>query len=326
MKGLRGWLARIPAAGRTAVAVVQRWSSDHCSSMSAALAFYAAFSLAPMLVVVIAVASVFFGAEAVQGRLYDNFALLVGRQGAAFIQAMVASASKSGGGGVSGLLSVVATVVGASATFAELNNALDRIWRARPPEAAVAALIRIRLTSFGLVVGVGFLIVVLLIADAAITFATEVLFGGGLLDPLVGRIERGLTFGFLLCAFATLLKALPDTPVRWRDAVAGGFAAAALFTVGKHLFALYLAHAGTANAFGAASSLAILMMWLYFSAGVFLLGAELAAVLARRDEAVAGSRPEGRTRAVSALERPLSSADPTLDCNSCHPDRPPERP
>jgi membrane protein len=285
------------------MALVERWSDDRCSSMSAALAFYAAFSLAPMLVVIIAVASLFFGAEAVQGRLYGNFATLMGPQGAAIVQAMVASASKSGYGGLSGILSLAATVVGASATFAELSSALNRIWRTRPPAEAVVALIRVRLTSFGLVVGVGFLIVVLLIADAAITFATEVLIGGGFLDPLVGWIEHVISFGFMGWAFTVLLKVLPDTPVRWREAVVGGVTAALLFTVGKRLFALYLAHAGTANAFGAASSLAILMMWLYFSAAVFLLSAELAAVVAHRDEAGQGA-PGRPSVAVAALERP----------------------
>jgi membrane protein len=299
----RNWLRRGWTVGRRAVAVVERWASDRCSTMSAALAFYAAFSLAPMLVVVIAVASLFFGAEAVQGRLYGNIAALMGPQGASIVQAMVASASKSGHGGLSGILSLGATILGASATFAELSGALDRIWRARPPAVAVAALIRVRLTSFGLVVGVGFLIVVLLIADAAITFATEVLIGGGFLDPLVGRIEHVISFIFLWWAFAVLLKVLPNTAVRWREAAVGGLTAALLFTVGKRLFAFYLAHAGTANAFGAASSLAILMMWLYFSAAVFLLAAELAAVLAHRDEAGQGARGQ-RSTALAALERP----------------------
>lgn len=297
-------LRQARAAGRAAVAAVRRWSEDQCSSMAAALAFYAAFSLAPMLVIVIAVASLFFGAEAVQGRLYEDFAVLMGHQGAAVVQAMVASASKSGERGLSGLLSVAATMVGASATFAELSSALNRIWRTRPRQAALAALVRVRLTSFGLVVGVGFLIVVLLIADAGIVFATQVLIGGGWLDPLVGRIENGLSFLFLWGAFTVLLKVLPDTPVRWRDGVVGGLIAAVLFSVGKRLFALYLAHAGTANAFGAASSLAVLMMWLYFSSAVFLLGAEVAAVLGRRDEAVEREGEGAPARNVAALERP----------------------
>lgn len=276
------WRAR----GRSLIGFVSGvaggWGDDRCSSMSAALAFYAAFSLAPMLVVIIAVAGLFFGAEAVRGQLFDNIEAIVGRDGAVVVQTMVASAWKARHGGLTGLASVAAIAVGASATFSELNSALNTIWRAHPPARPMAALIRVRLTSFGLVVGTGFLIVVLLIADAAITFTTDRLLGGASLGDLVGWIQRLLSLGFLCLAFSILLKVLPDTPVRWRHAIVGAVASALLFTGGKHLFALYLAHAGTANAFGAASSLAILMMWLYFSAAVFLLGAELAAQLSGR--------------------------------------------
>lgn len=276
---------RLPAplreAGGTFAAVLGNWSNDRCSSMSAALAFYAAFSLAPMLLVVITVASVFFGAEAVHGRLDAEIRAVVGPEGAVAVQAMLASAWKAGRGGWIGLFSLLAIALGASATFAELHSALNAIWRAPPPARAVAALIRVRLLSFGLVVGTGFLIVVLLIADAAVTYATEFLIGGFL--PLaLSAAQHAVSVVFLCAAFSILLKILPDAPVRWREAGAGGIAAALLFIGGKRVFAFYLARAGTANAFGAASSLAVLMMWLFFSAAVFLFGAELAAHLARR--------------------------------------------
>lgn len=256
------------------------WAQDRCASMSAALAFYAAFSLAPMLLVVITVASLFFGVEAVQGRLFSEIQSLAGPEGAIAVQAMLASAWKSRQGGWVGLLSLGAIALGASATFTELNSALDAIWKVPPPPRPVAALIRVRLTSFGLVVGTGFLIVVLLIADAAVTYATDVLLGR-LLHPVAGAIQHLVSLLFLCAAFTVLLKVLPDTPVHWRDAEVGGITAALLFSGGKHVFALYITHAGTANAFGAASSLAVLMMWLFFSAAVFLFGAELTAHLAR---------------------------------------------
>lgn len=284
-------VSRWPPAGKASAAVrgmervgsaLWRWSDDRCSSMSAALAFYAAFSLAPMLVIVTAVASFFFGEAAAQGRIYAGFASLVGKEGATVVQSMMASAWKSGQGGWAGWLSLVAIVIGASATFSELHRAINIIWRTRPEEHVVATMIRVRLTSFGLVVGTGFLIVVLLVADTAITFATEVALYGTFIHPLVGLVQHALSFGFLCLAFTVLLKVLPDTTVRWRAAAVGGFAAAFLFSGGKHLFALYLAHAGTANAFGAASALAVMMMWFFFSAAVFLLGAELAAPFSNR--------------------------------------------
>lgn len=275
------FLALVRRAWATVVAVLGNWSAHRCSSMAAALAFYAAFSLAPMLVVIIAVAGFFYGPEAVQGELYSNIAAIVGRDGAVALQAMVSSAWKSGQGHWVGWLAALGTAVGASATFAELNSALDVIWHAKPPHHAVVSLIRVRLVSFGLVVGAGFLIVVLLIADALFTFVVEMAFRS-VAGLLMWAIQRVAAFGLLCLAFGVLLKVLPDTPVRWWQASVGGVAAGILFTAGKQLFAAYLAHAGTANAFGAASSLAVLMMWLFFSAAVFLLGAELAAHLARR--------------------------------------------
>lgn len=274
-------LALVKRAGATLAAVAGSWSAHRCSSMAAALAFYAAFSLAPMLVIIIAVAGFFYGPEAVQGRLYSDITALVGREGAVALQAMVASAWKSGQGHWVGWFAALGTAIGASATFAELNSALDVIWQAKPPHHAVASLIRIRLVSFGLVVGAGFLIVVLLIADALFTFLVEMIFRSAA-GMLVWVAQRLVAFALLCLAFAMLLKVLPDKPVRWWQAGVGGVAAGILFTAGKQLFAAYLAHAGTANAFGAASSLAVLMMWLFFSAAVFLLGAELAAHLARR--------------------------------------------
>jgi membrane protein len=269
-------------AGKFLVAVATSWAQDRCSSMSAALAFYAAFSLAPMLVIVISVAGFFFGPAAVLGQLYSDVAVLVGPQGAAAVQALVASAWKSGQGRWVGVLSLGAIALGATGVFNELHSALDAIWKVPSPPSAVAALLRARLTSFGLVVGTGFLIVVLLIADAAITYMTEILFLEAFVRPLLGVIQHAVSLLFLCAAFCILLKVLPDTAVHWRDAAVGGVAAALLFAGGKHGFALYLAHAGTANAFGAASSLAVLMMWLFFSAAVFLFGAELSAQLSRR--------------------------------------------
>lgn len=264
-------------------AVVGAWVADGGPSMSAAVAFYAAFSLAPVLVVAIAVASLFVGVEAVQGRLFSGIEAIVGDDGAVVVQAMVANAWKSGGGW-SGWLSLLGTAVGATATFSELNRSLNLIWRVPENRHMFASLLRVRLLSFGLVLGTGFLMVVLLIADAALTFGSRLLFGAMGIKLVFGVVQQALSFAFLCLAFSFLLKLLPDAPVRWRAALTGGIATAVLFSLGKHLFARYLAYAGTANAFGAAGSLAVLMMWLFFSAAVFLLGAEIAAFLGPRGE------------------------------------------
>lgn len=271
---------KVPAIvwGRT-LKVLRAWSEDRCVSESAAVGFFAAFSMAPMLVVVIAVASFFFGVEAVQGRLFSEIENLVGKDGAVAVQAMVASAWKAGEAGWVGLIALVGVMIGASATFAELTAALNLIWRAPAKKGAMATLIRVRLMSFGLVLGAGFLLIALLIMDSILAFAGNALMAGqeNIAQSLMIAAQYAVTFIVLFCAFSVLLKILPDAPVRWRDAALGAFVATVLFSIGKHFLALYLAHAGTANAFGAAGSLAVVLMWLFSSAAVFLLGAEVAA-------------------------------------------------
>jgi membrane protein len=276
LAGAKRFGVGVGAAG----AVLGAWMRDGGPSMSAALAFYSAFSLAPLLVLALALAGFFFGADAVQGRLFSGIEGVVGEDGAVAVQVMVANAWKTGGGGWTGWLSLGAMMIGASATFAELKRALNIIWRA-PAPSTVAGMVRLRLMSFGLVMGTGFLIVVLLIADAIVVYATELVWGVEQLDPLLQYLEQTISLLFLATAFSVLLKVVPDASVRWAAALSGGLAAALLFTVGKQLFARYLAYAGTANAFGAAGSFAVLMMWLFFSAAVFLLGAHVAAFLGR---------------------------------------------
>jgi len=273
----RGFAASGFFVGRV-LRVARAWSDDRCVSESAAIGFFAAFSIAPMLVVVIAVAGFVFGAEAVQGRLYAEIDNLIGKDGAVAVQAMVASAWKAGETGWVTLVSVVGVVIGASATFGQLTNALNLIWRGHARRRAVVKVIKVRLLSFGLVLGTGFLLIVMLVVDAALAFAGNALFTDQeLARPLMTWAQHAVTFLILLGAFTVLLKILPEVPVRWKDAGLGAVVATVLFSIGKHVLALYLAHAGTASAFGAAGSLAVIMMWLFFSAGVFLLGAEVAA-------------------------------------------------
>jgi membrane protein len=259
--------------------VLRAWSDDRLVSESAAVGFFAAFSMAPMLVVVIAFAGYFFGADAVQGRLFAEIESVMGKEGAVAIQAMVASAWKTGQPGWVGLISLVGVMIGASATFSELTGALNWIWRAPVKHGAVATMIKVRLMSFGLVLGAGFLLIVLLIMDAMLSFAGSALLGGreNIAQSVMVAAQHAITFFFLFGAFSVMLKILPDVPVRWRDAALGAFVATILFSIGKHFLALYLARAGVASAFGAAGSLAVVLMWLFFSAAIFLLGAEVAA-------------------------------------------------
>lgn len=295
---------------------VKKWIADKCPTMSAAIAFFAAFSLAPTLVMVIAVASFFFGADAVKGRLFGQIRGFMGDEAAAGIQAIVANAQHSHNATGSAILSLVALAIGASATFSTLNTALNVVWPVQPADmrASVVGLLKVRLISFGLVLGIAFLLVVTLVVNSAIQIAGTWLWGEASDTFLWANIvQLVVTLLILSLAFAALLKFLPDAHVAWKDSVRGGIAAALLFTGGKHLFALYLAHAGMANSFGAAGSLAVILMWLFYSAAVLLLGAEFAAISAMKRGAAPASVP------VPGKKQPAGTAHPDK-VTSAHPE------
>ncbi len=265
----------------------KRFMSDRCPMMAASVGFYSAFSLAPTLLMVLAVAGWFFGEDAARGRLFDQMRGILGKDAAEAMQTIVEHAHRSSGSGIAAVVSVVLLIVGASATFTSLNTALDVVLEASKDaksKGSITWLVRTRLVSVGMVLGLGFLLVVSLVLDTAITYAGHVMFGDSplvivttILQTLIGLIVLG-------AAFTALLRWMSDAHVGLMHAAIGGMTAAILFSVGRHLFGLYLTHAGTASSFGAAGSLAVLMMWLYFSAAVFLFGAETTAELAGRNE------------------------------------------
>ncbi|SDV49050.1 YihY/virulence factor BrkB family protein [Chitinasiproducens palmae] len=262
-----------------AKSAAKRFSSDNCTTMAAGIAFYSAFSLAPTLVMVLSVVGWFYGAEAARGQLFSRINGFLGNDAAAAIQSIVENAHKDGGGGIAAIVSLVLLIVGASATFSTLNTALNVIFpvpeKDRP--SSIALLVRVRLTSFGLVLGIAFLLIASLVLDTVVSYIGEIMWAH---TPwvVVGDIVQVLiSLVVLALAFTALLKLLPDASIAWRDAMLGGIVSAILFSAGKKLFALYLSHAGTASAFGAAGSLAVLLMWLFFSAVVLLVGAEFVA-------------------------------------------------
>jgi membrane protein len=267
MPDVRGFL-------RTIVHAAQRWVGDRCITMAAAVAFYAAFSLAPTLVIAVAVGGFFFGEEAVRGQLFSQLRGLIGEEGAVAVQALVQNAWLADGIGWKTAVSVATLLFGASVTFAQLNDNVNQIWRAPPPgTAALWSWVRVRLSSIGLVIGVGFLLVVSLILDAVLHALQDALWGperrAALAALVIARISSFLLLGVV---FALLIKALLRVHVSWRPILVGSFVASGLFSVGRYVFGLYLATAGTADAFGAAGSLAVILMWLFYSASVFLYG------------------------------------------------------
>ncbi|MDR5857794.1 YihY/virulence factor BrkB family protein [Caballeronia sp. LZ062] len=265
-----------------ALGALKQFSENRCAAMAASIAFYSAFSLAPTLVMVIAVAGWVFGPEAARGQLFHQVNGLIGDQAAAGVQSIVENAHRSGGTGLAAIISFVLLAVGASATFSSLNTALNIVWPLTGEQrSSVLAMVRVRLVSFGLVLGVAFLLIVSLVLDTAIQAVGLWLWGDSPFVIIGDVVQLVVGLAILSVAFGALLKFLPDAPVQWRDALVGGVVAAIFFSAGKKLFAFYLTHAGTASAFGAAGSLAVLLMWLYFSAAVLLLGAEFSAARAR---------------------------------------------
>jgi membrane protein len=264
---------------RTAARAGLRWIDERCPRMAAAVAFFSAFSLAPTLVIVVAIGGAFFGPEAVRGQLVGELRGLLGEEGARAVQGLVESAWLAEAGGAKTALSVATLLVGASATFAELSDDVAQLWRSppRPGASAIGVFVRVRLLSLGLVIGVGFLLVVSLVFDTLVRSLQDVMWPPGeaarVLMALVNQAGSLLLLG---ATFGLLMRWMPSTRVRWREVVLGASVSAVLFTLGKSLFGLYLARAGTADAFGAAGSLAVLLMWLFYSASVFLYGVAFA--------------------------------------------------
>ena len=274
---------------------VTAWSNDYASSMGAALAYYTLFSLAPLLLLVISVAGLVFGAEAARNQLVGQLGGLLGQEGATAVEGLLKSASQPAKSTIASIVSVVTLLIGATSIFAELQSDLDRIWRA--PEVAKPAgiwgLVRTRLLSFGLVVSFGFLLLVSLVVSAGLaalgTWWGSWFGGWAIALQIVNQI---VSLVFVTALFGLMYRILPSVQVAWRDVWHGAVATGILFTIGKFLIGLYLGKAGVSSAYGAAGSIVVLMVWVFYSSQIFLLGAEFTWLYAHN----AG------TRAVEAAE------------------------
>jgi membrane protein len=259
------------------------WLDDYAPSMGAALAYYTLFSIAPLLLIAIAVAGAVFGAEAARGEIVAQLGGLIGEQGAQAIQGLLESASKPKQSALATVIGTVLLLVGATTVFAELQDALDRIWRA-PARAKTSGLwnvLRSRLLSFGMILGIGFLLLVSLIIGALLAALGkwwDPLFGGW--EILASAVNVAIGFGLVTLLFAMIYKLMPRVHIRWHDVWIGAVVTAALFTIGKYLIGLYIGKSGVASSFGAAGSLVVLLLWVYYSAQIFLMGAEFTWVYA----------------------------------------------
>lgn len=252
------------------------WLVDRAASKGAALAFYTLFSIAPILVLVIAVAGYFFGREAATGQLFHQIQGLVGQQSAEAIQAVLKGASNKDDGLLATIVATALLLFGATTAFAELKDSLDEIWGIPPPKGAgFWDFLRTRLLSFGLVLALGFLLLVSLVISAALAVLENYL-GGIWKDAtvLMSWIANGISFLVITVLFGVIYKMLPRIRLAWRDVVTGALGTAAMFTLGKFAIGAYIGNSGVADSFGAAGSLVALLLWVYYSAQVFFFGAE----------------------------------------------------
>jgi membrane protein len=279
---------------------VTEWLSHRASSKGAALAFYTLFSLAPILVLVIAIAGFFYGNDAAQGQLLDELRGLVGKQGAETIQAILAGARNKESGKLATIIATALLLVGATSAFAELKDSLDEIWGVPPPKDATWwDTVRTRLLSFGLILTLGLLLMFTLVVSAALSVLEKYL--GGVWHSatiVLGWVAWSISFLVIAVMFGAIYKLLPRVKLSWHDVTIGALGTAIMFTLGKFAIGLYIGNSGTASSFGAAGSLIALLLWVYYSAQIFFLGAEFARQYALqmgslKDKHVPGAPPPG---------------------------------
>ena len=268
------WIRMLKDAGAA-------WWNDQAPSKGAALAYYSMFSIAPLLFLIISIAGLFFGADAVRGMVFEQVASLMGQNGAEAIQEMLTHVSEPKTGGWAAALSIAILLFGASTVFGQLQTALDTIWRVPEEEKekekqnGIWTFIRARLLTFGMVLGLAFLVTISLVLSTALATL------GKWWGPMFGQWEvvaHGfdllVSFGVLTVVFAAIYKLMPRASIQWRDVWVGGFVTALLFVIGKILIGLYLGKSDIGSSFGAFGSIVIVMVWIYYSAQIFLLGAE----------------------------------------------------
>lgn len=260
------------------------WNQDKAERLAAALAYYTVFSLAPLLIIVIAIAGSVFGEQAARGEIVEQIQGLVGKDGAEFIQTAIQNAHKPKAGAIASIISVVVLLFGASWVFGALQDALNTIWGVQPkPGRNVISMVRSRFLSFTMILGVGFLLLVSLVISAAlaavVNFLGHALPGFDLLWQLVNFI---LSFVIITLLFAMIYRILPDVKIAWSDVWIGAAITSLLFTIGKFLLGQYIGNSSFGSTYGAAGSLVVVLVWVYYSAQILFFGAEFTKVYTRK--------------------------------------------
>jgi membrane protein len=261
---------------------------DSALSRGAAIAFYTVTSIAPVLLIVVAIAGLVFGREAAQNAISGQLTGLMGQQTADVLQAAIASAAGKSSSILATMVGIATLVLTASGVFGEMQSALNAIWKTEPQATTVSRLIQARAVSLGLVAALGFLLIVSLAVSAGLTafgnYLDSIMPIGRFILPVLNFV---VSFALLAVLFAAIYKVLPDRPLEWRDVIFGAVVTAILFTIGKSLIGLYLGSSAIASSYGAAGGLIVLLLWVYYSVMIFLLGAEFTKTYANRH----GSHP-----------------------------------
>ncbi len=259
------------------------WNSDDCLRLSAALAYYTIFSLAPLLLIATALAGLFLGEEAVHGELTNQLRVLLGKDGAEAVNSMVANARKPTTGVLATIAGVVALLLGASGVFTELKSSLNLIWHSTPKKSAgVWGFIRDRLLSFAMMASIGFLLLVSMLVNAAISMVST--FFGERLGIPPSLLQVSYTLASLVLStllFALIFKVLPEKKIEWRDVWVGAAVTAVLFSIGRLLIGIYLGSSSLLSVFGASASVILILVWTYYSSAIVFFGAEFTEIFAR---------------------------------------------
>jgi membrane protein len=275
------------------------WLDHRASRTGAALAFYTVFSLAPVLTLSIAIAGFFFGEAAARGEIVGQIGDLVGPQGAQLVQSVLQNANRPGAGTIATIVSVITLIFGANTALAELKTGLDQTWQV-PPERRTGFWysIRTRLLSVGLILSLGFLLLVSLVISAALTALERLSRGELFVNAVLTWINFLFAFVLVAALFATIYKVLPSVKIAWRDVTIGSFVTALLFTAGKFAIGAYIGNSAIASTYGAAGSVVLILIWVYYSAQILLYGAEFTHAFAYRY----GSYAKGPGPAAGAID------------------------
>lgn len=262
----------------------KEWQEDKSSRLAAALAYYTVFSLAPLLIIVIAIAGAIFGEEAARGEIVSQIQGLVGQEGATVIEEAIQNADQPQISSIASIFSIIFLLIGASGVFAQLQESLNEIWNVKAqPKNGLAGLIRKRILSFSAVLGIGFLLLVSLVISAVLSgisnYFSDLIPGVDFLWQILNFV---VSFGVITLLFALMYKFLPDVKIDWSDVWIGALITALLFTIGKFALGLYLGRGSFGSTYGAAGSLVIILAWVYYSAQILFFGAEFTQVYARR--------------------------------------------